>query len=142
MADRPCSGDTFYISMLSKLAEAVPPVRSAKIASALVYKDEVVSFGINQMKSHPFQRKYARNQDAIFWHAENMAIFGASKTMDKSDFRKSTLYVARVKRFDSFKEGFVQGLACPCEGCRQAIDEYNIGKVIYTQEGEGVATYK
>lgn len=136
---RPYSTDQKYISMLSKIAEAVQPVRSAKIASALVFKDDVISFGFNHMKSHPFQRKYARNDDAIFWHAENATIFNASKKIDKSDFKKATLYVARVKRFDSFKPGFVQGLACPCEGCTKAIDDFKVGRVVYTNENQGIS---
>ena len=38
-----------YIDMLSKLAMAVEPVRQARIAACLVYKNEIISFGINQM---------------------------------------------------------------------------------------------
>lgn len=142
---RPPSGnskDDYYINLLTKIAEAVPPVRSAKLASAIVLKDEIVAFGFNQMKSHPFQRKYARNADAIYWHSENMAIFNASKKIEKSDFRKATLYVARVKRFNSFRQGFVQGLACPCEGCQQSIKDFAVRRVVYTKDSEGIATYK
>jgi deoxycytidylate deaminase len=136
------SKDNYYINLLTKIAEAVPPVRSAKLASAIVLKDEIVSFGFNQMKSHPFQLRYAKNTEAIYWHSENMAIFNASKKIDKADFRKATLYIARVKKPSAHNPNFIHGLACPCDGCKTAIDDFKIKRVVYTKDFEGISTYK
>ncbi|MFM7851590.1 MAG: hypothetical protein ACKO96_06630, partial [Flammeovirgaceae bacterium] len=51
-----------YIEMLSKIAVAIEPVRKARIAACLVYRNEIISFGINQMKTHPFQAQFSKNQ--------------------------------------------------------------------------------
>lgn len=120
------------LNILTKIAEAVPPVRSARLASAIVLKGDIVSFGVNQLKTHPFQAKYAKNDQALYIHSENAAIIRALKKIDKDDLKKSTLYVARVKN-----PGNVWGLACPCEGCMRAIDQFKIKTVVYTNNEEG-----
>ncbi len=53
-----------------KLAQSVEPVRGARIAAAVIRKGKVVSFGYNHKKSHPFQAKFCKNKDAVFFHAE------------------------------------------------------------------------
>ena len=129
----PCSGkDMKILALLSKIAEAVPPIRSARIAAALVIKNDIISFGINQMKTHPFQARYSRNDQAIYVHAENAAIMRALKKVDVEDLKKATLYVARVK-----KPNNMWGMACPCEGCQKAIDKFGIKKVVYTEDTQG-----
>ena len=123
--------DLKVLTLLSKMAEAVPPIRSARIAAAIVIKNDIVSFGINQMKTHPFQAKYARNDQAVYIHAENAAIMRALKKVDKEELRNATLYVARVK-----KPNNMWGMACPCEGCQKAIDKFGIKKVVYTENNQ------
>lgn len=102
------------------------------IAAALVYRDKVISYGTNQMKSHPYQSKYARNPEAIYWHAETSAIYIADKKMKFDKFKNSTLYVARMKYSSNLKDSFVSGMCLPCEGCLRCIKDYGIKKVIYT----------
>ena len=101
------------------------------IAAALVYKSKIVSYGVNQMKTHPYQSKYARNEDAIFWHAETSAIYTAEK-LRFDRFEQATLYIARMKYDSSEKKNFISGLSAPCEGCFRCIKDYKIKKVIYT----------
>ena len=43
---------------------------NAKIASAIVFKNQIISIGRNQRRSHPFQRKYAKHSLAIYLHSE------------------------------------------------------------------------
>ena len=84
------------------------------------------------MKSHPFQKKYSKNSDAIFFHAETSAIYIADKKLNFNKFESSTLYIYRSKYYSSDKERFISGLAAPCEGCLKCIKDYKIGKVIYS----------
>ena len=50
-----------YINILAKMAACVEPVAQARIAACIVYRNDIVSFGICKMKSHPFQdRKSTR----------------------------------------------------------------------------------
>ena len=123
-----------YINILSKIAIAVEPVAQARIAAAIVYKNEIVSIGINQRKTHPFQAKYSKNEDSIFLHAETDAIKNALKNISVEDIYSSTLYVCRVK-IENNK--FIFGLAKPCCGCMRAISNFGINKVFYSLDRKG-----
>lgn len=102
------------------------------VSAALVYRNKIISFGVNQMKTHPYQRRYGKTKDCVFWHAETLAIYNAHKKLNFDKFGKATLYVARVKYQNSDKKNFVSGLAMPCDGCMRCIKEYGIKRIIYT----------
>ena len=129
-----------FLNYLEKIAEAIPAaahnrrgrVLRTRIAACIVHKNEIVSVGINQLKSHPFQAKFSRHEDSIFLHAETDAIKNALKHIDVEQLSKSTLYVCRVK-YDEHKSKKVQmrGMCKPCEGCQRAIATFNINKVVY-----------
>lgn len=143
--------DIFYISQLEKLAETIPaaahrrgepkrnnPILRTRVAACLVYKNEIMSFGINRLKSHPFQAKFSKNSKSIFLHAETDAIKNALKRMTVEEISKSTLYVCRIKYNSSGKrKQFIAGLAYPCDGCQKAIATFNIKKVCYTCDDGG-----
>jgi deoxycytidylate deaminase len=116
---------------LFKLAISVEPVGNAKIASALVYKNDIISYGICKNKTHPIQAKYSRNSDSIYLHAENDCIINARRYVNKNELSKSILYIMRVKRTCP-KSNFVCGLAKPCKGCMMAIEANNICKIVYS----------
>lgn len=98
--------------------------------AAVVYKNKIISYGQSQMKSHPFQTKYKKNEEAIYWHAETNAIFNALKTITSAELQKSKLYVCRVKQN---REGnFIFGLSKPCKGCRACIEDHNIPMTAYS----------
>ena len=65
------------------------------IASALVHRNKIISYGVNQMKTHPYQMKYARNSKAIYWHSETSAIYTADKKLKFTKFDNSILYVTK-----------------------------------------------
>jgi deoxycytidylate deaminase len=115
------------------MAEATNKVAGAKITAGIVYKNSFVSFGFNQLKSHPFQLKYSRNSESIFLHAETSAICNGLKIISADDFRKSTLYICRVKNKGDHS---CWGLSKPCEGCMRAIVTFGMKKVVYSDEGE------
>jgi deoxycytidylate deaminase len=125
-----------YMNFLSKIAIAVEPVAQARLASAIVYKNEIISIGINQRKSHPFQAKFSKNEDSIYLHSETDAIKNALKQISIDELSDSVLYVCRVKIIN---KKFVFGIAKPCCGCMRAISNFGIKKVYYTLDNKGYA---
>lgn len=126
------------LNLLDKVAEANPVVSSARLAAAIVYKNDIISLGINQRKTHPFQRRFAKHEMAIFLHAEIDAIKNALKHITIEELSKSKLYISRVKYDDSERnptpDKLRRGLARPCAGCARAIATFNIQHVCFTTE--------
>lgn len=123
-----------YINILSKIAIDVTPVATARIAACVVYKNEIVSFGINRLKTHPFQAKFGKNSNAIFLHAETDCIKNALRELSPDDLQRSSLYICRVKYTNKYKERLVFGIAKPCPGCMRAIASFGIRNVFYSCE--------
>ena len=123
-----------YFNILEKVAMASEPVFRQRLAALLVYKNEVISIGINKTKSHPFQRKVAKHDDAIYLHAEVDCIKNALRQYDEEIIAKSTLYVLRMKRPENDLKTFMRGLSKPCEGCQRAIAAFGIKTVYYTTD--------
>jgi deoxycytidylate deaminase len=128
-----------YINMLSKVAADIsnPVSGNARLAACIVFKKDIVSFGINEMKSHPFQAKYGKNKNSVFLHAETSAIKNALKYITQDELEKSTLYVCRVKFQDPDKRRMVFGLSKPCPGCFRCINTFGIRQVFYTLDNGG-----
>ena len=130
--------DKKNIELLARLAETVEPVRKARLAASIVISNDVVSFGINQLKSHPLQSRFGKNEDSIYLHAEIDAIKNALRHINVEDLEKATLYITRVK-FDSWeKRNLIYGLAKPCSGCQRAILTFGISRVVYTLDGTSI----
>lgn len=126
--------DLRIMKLLRRLAIDNEGVRKRfKLASAIVSKKTIISIGLNEMRTHPLQGKFKKNNDALFLHAEIAAIANALNHMDKEDLRGSTLMVYRVKRKSSNNHrDWIDGLAQPCEGCMSAIVSFGIKRVIYS----------
>lgn len=122
------------IDMLKIMAADNVNEIGARLAACVTYKGKVVSFGLNQLKSHPFQLLYGKNKDSLFLHAEVDAIYRATKRLTSQELAKSTIYVARVKRASSVDKGFINGLAQPCIGCARCIATFGLKRVVYTTE--------
>lgn len=118
--------NTELVDELVSLAQKTERVANARLAACIVYKNEIIATGTNQKKTHPFQKKYAKNKDAIYLHAETDAIKNALKHLTVHEMAKAQLVVCRVKQDHSF------GLAKPCEGCMRAIATFGIKEVYYT----------
>jgi len=123
-----------YINLLSKIASDIinPVGGNARLAACIVYKNDIVSFGVNQMKSHPFQARYGKNTDSVFLHAETSAIKNALRHISVDELEKSALYICRVKHNNQSKQRLIFGMSKPCPGCFRCINTFNIQKVIYT----------
>lgn len=124
--------------ILDRVAESIDKVGQARVAAAVVLKNDIVSIGFNRRKSHPMQKKYSSHEDAIFMHAEIDAIRGALRNVSVEDLSRSTLYVSRLKFANSesnlSKERMHRGLAKPCSGCTSAIAAFDIKHVCFSTE--------
>lgn len=96
-----------------------------RMAAAIVKKNKIISIGWNRMKSHPFQAKFSKNEDAIFLHAEVHAIKNAMRHYTLNDLKGSTMVILR-------KTAKGYGLAKPCEGCMRALAEFEFASVVYS----------
>lgn len=110
------------------------------VAAALVYKNKVVSYGVNTMKTHPYQHRYGRDIECVYWHAETLAIYNADKRLGFTRFDRSTLYVARLKFEGPNKQVLISGMAKPCSGCMRCIKDYKIPRIVYTLDHDDAAT--
>lgn len=127
-------------NMLTRLAVENPGVRSRyKMAAGVVYKKHLIATGINQYKSHPLMSEFGKNEEAIFLHAEIDAIKNALRLITPKQLSKCDLYIVRVKRDKSLKH-YVHGLAKPCDGCRRAIEAFELRNVFYTQDTNNIVT--
>lgn len=106
----------------------------AKVGAVIVRKNELVSVGYNQAKTHPLAAKFSKHPDAIYIHAELAAIIQATRFISSQDWGHTTLYVYRTKYENGVE---IQGLAKPCAGCTAAIAYCGIGKVVYTLNNSG-----
>jgi len=125
-----------YMSTLAKLATSIEKVAGARVSSCVVLKNNILSFGFNKRKSHPFQAKFGKNEECIFLHAEIDAIKNALKCTSVEDLQRCTLYIYRSKKVNGVE---TNGLAKPCVGCMRAIVSFNIKNVVYSTD-DGYAT--
>jgi cytidine deaminase len=123
-----------HIPTLLSIAEDIEePVRCYRLAAGIIYKNTLVSVGVNSYKTDPFQAKYSKNEKAIHLHAEVSAIKNALRQLSVDDIQKATLVVVRVKRKTN-KEPYSPAMAKPCSGCRRCMIEFGIKNVYYTGE--------
>lgn len=120
--------------VLRKLAEEVAPIKSSRVVAAIVKGKNIASFGANQMRTHPFQAKFGKNPESLYWHAETNAIYNALRVLSLGDLKKADLYVCRVKYLSTKREQFVLGNAKPCVGCAKCIADFGIKRVFYSTE--------
>lgn len=131
--------DLRYIDIALTHAASSERVAAARVSAILVLKNRIIAFGTNQRKSHPFQARYGKNINAIFLHAETSVIKNALKRVRVDDLRRATMYVARVRKANSKPNApDMWGMSRSCVGCRGAIVEYGIKRVVYTTNDFGV----
>ena len=121
-----------YMEFLLEEAKGQEPVKSSRIRAGLVYKNQLLCVGQNKLKSHPFQKRFGKNESAIYLHAEVDCIVNAIRSnIPLSDISKSSLIVVRIKK--NVNEWIV-ATAKPCSGCQRAIAHFDINKVLYTTD--------
>lgn len=112
--------------LLTERAKHAHMVRSSRHAAAIVYKGQVLSYGLNSLKSHPIMMKFGRNEGAIYLHAEMDAIVKTINIYGVDILKKCDIYVTRIK-----KDGSVS-LSKPCKGCQRAIEFFKIKRTFHT----------
>lgn len=121
------------LETLRGVAIATPRCAGVKVAACVVHKNRIISFGVAHYKSNPFQLKFAKNPESIFFHAETAAIKNALGEVSVDILRRSYLYVCRVKSYSSnLPNVWVYANSKPCQGCMKAILEFQLKDVFYT----------
>jgi tRNA(Arg) A34 adenosine deaminase TadA len=126
-------------NILNKLVdEAAKEPSGWRCVASLYQRNNPIAFGACSLKSHPLQKRFAKNAHAIFLHAEIDAIRQALKKSSVESLQDMTLYVARAKYNKARNVGgkIVWGLAKPCSGCMRAIETFNIQRVVYTTDSD------
>jgi tRNA(Arg) A34 adenosine deaminase TadA len=127
------------VRTLFQLARDNDTSTRAKLVAAVVYKNQIVSFGFNSKKSHPFVIPFQKNEDAIYLHAETDAIKNALRTIGIDQLTKCDLYVVRAKYTDKNRSDIHLGMAKPCKGCARCISQFGIKRVIYSTDEQSYA---
>jgi tRNA(Arg) A34 adenosine deaminase TadA len=118
-------------------ARDVMPVGRSRHASAIVYRNEILGIGINSKRSHPFQKRFCRHEDAIYLHSETDALQRVIRTHGIDILSKCAIYVCRMKYIDGQKDEMIRGMSKPCKGCTRALSTFGISKVYFTCGEEG-----
>ena len=115
-----------------EVAKAVSKLSDFKrihIGAILVYKNQIISTGQNERKTHPMQKefnKYRFKEDSVnngMIHAEMKAMLSIPEGIDT---RKIICYTYREDRFGNTQ------CSRPCKGCLAKIKELGIKKIYYT----------
>ena len=109
----------------AKVISGMSTRRRFKIGAIVVYKNKLISAGVNSDKSHPVQKSYDRwrgFRTHHSCHAEVRAILNSKM----SNLAGHELFVYRQT-----KDGRL-GNARPCPACMKMIQDYGIKKIFYT----------
>jgi deoxycytidylate deaminase len=126
------SSDETLIRSLFDEAKKLEPVFRTRIAGALSNRQlGGPIFSSNSLKTHPFQKKYSKDIEAIHLHAENNLLVKAIRLIP-DEIHKSTIYLARA-RYNCDGE-WEYGNCRPCDGCQRAFAAFGIKKIFYTED--------
>lgn len=129
------SRDEKYMAFTRRMAiQNKNSQQKVKLAASLVFQNEIISVGYNSLKTHPMQKRFSKNIEAIFKHAEVDCIVNALRHVDPADLERATLYVYRVKKLTKDHTYWSDGYSEPCSGCKQAINHFKIKKVVYSTD--------
>lgn len=129
--------DRRILQTLEVAARDVAPVTGARMAAAVAIRGTIISMGNNSLKSHPFQNRFGKNSESMFWHAETHAVHNFLRKHLVSELVRSTLYVVRVKPPRSAGVDWSVAMARPCRGCTRCIWDHGIPRVIYSNAQGG-----
>ena len=113
-----------------------------KVAAALIYRGRVLATGTNQYKTHPLMLTRGYREDQNWRHAEVDCIINASRIMTKEQMARCELRVVRAKRPASDSKDWILGLAKPCPGCSQVIQDHGITNITWTEDADVLDEYK
>ena len=111
---------------LLTIADDLSDFDKHKHAASIFIGNRLVAIGVNQLKSHPLQKKFGMSDESIYLHAEVDAIRNALKKVSPLDLKKATMYVAKSK------SGAAR-MSKPCTGCQKAIIHFGIPNIFWTE---------
>ena len=121
--------------MLTRLAiESGGYGQRVPMAAGIVYKRHLIATGTNQPKSHPLMLTQGYRDDQRYRHAEVDAIRNALRLITAEQLKQCEIHVVRVKRPYGGSNSWVHGLAKPCAGCANVIENYGIEKIHWTED--------
>ena len=115
--------------------------RRVPMAAGITYKKHLISTGTNQPKTHPLMMSEGYREDQLFRHAEVDAIRNALRLITPSQLAQCEMHIVRVKRPHNASKRWVHGLAKPCEGCANVIENFGIKKVFWTEDESKVLDF-
>ena len=128
--------------MLTRLAiESGGYGQRVPMAAGVVYKRHLIATGTNQPKTHPLMLTQGYRNDQRYRHAEVDAIQSALRLITAEQLKRCELHIVRIKRPCISSKGWVYGLAKPCEGCANVIENYGIEKVYWTEDESKVLDF-
>lgn len=122
---------------LSDDIESDRPYGKLKMVAFLVYKNKILSFGVNSEKTSFYQykmRRHANVDDKNFIYDKTHAEIAAIKKIHPSfdDWSHVEILICSKKKDNSFR------LSRPCPICEKTIRDLGIKKVYYTNSYGGV----
>ena len=99
---------------------------NANVVAAIARGSKIYSYGFNSYKTHPLQKRFAKNSLSIHLHAEIAAIKNYLRDNSSDSLKDKDLYVLRILKNGSLAS------AKPCEGCARAIIEFGFKNVFFT----------
>lgn len=115
------------LELALKIAEANQIEKLPRMSAVITKRNKIMSVGVNSHKTHPLQKRFARNPQSLHLHAEIAALKNALRKFSLEELSGATIYVARV-----LKDGS-PALAKPCLGCEKALMEFGIKHVHWTK---------
>lgn len=107
-----------------------------RLAAAVYKRNSLLAYGLNEMKTHTFQAQFSKNNESIFWHAENKAIFNSLKIIGDSKIGAldgCSIYIARAK-LNGIGGIDIPGYCKPCDGCMRAVRVFGINDIYFTND--------
>lgn len=120
-------GDRVY-SVLVRESRKADVVKSSYHAAAIVYRNQILSIGVNKRKTHPAMARYQENVNRIYLHAEVDALIKFMNRYSVDLLPDCSLYVLRTT-----KSGRVAD-SKPCSGCMRMIDALQVGNTYWTTQ--------
>lgn len=89
----------------------------SRLAAAIVHRERILISGVNKLKTHPIQKRFATSHHKTFLHAEIACIIEYIKFQQRTQTRYSSLdfYIMRLLANDTLASSW------PCDGCFTAI---------------------
>ena len=120
-----------YMKVAKSISETSEHHKS-HIGAVIVQSHNILSVGVNTLKSHPAQAKYNHHRDVPIeylkhcLHAEMSAILKAERLSD--NLSNATLYIYREDKRGNL------AMCRPCPACMAKIKEVGIRKLVYTTD--------